>query len=128
MTWFAVYKISNGRLRSVGTVVADPLPAGLAKKDFGATRPEGDWNTTTLEFDPYPPRRRYTVVALLRRFTRSERNAFRASTDSAVSDFLFLLQLDDDLDADDPGLSKAIDMLESKGIIGPGRAAEIRGE
>ena len=127
MNWFAVYRISDGQLISVGTVIADPLPAGIASKDFGTTRPEGSWNETTLEFDPYPLRRRYTVVALLRRFTRTERNAFRASTDSAVSDFLFLLQLDDEVDADDPALSNAIDMLETKGIIGQGRADEIRG-
>jgi len=127
MTWFAVYETATSRLRSVGTEIPSPLPVGLSSKDVGTTRPDGVWNTSTQSFDPRPPRRQFTVLALLRRFTRAERNAFRASADAAVSDFLFLLTLDDDVNVDDPALGNALDMLETKGILGPGRSDEIKG-
>ena len=32
--WFAIYQTSDGTLISLATVVADPLPAGLAKKQI----------------------------------------------------------------------------------------------
>jgi hypothetical protein len=54
--WFAVYQESDGKLISVGTVLADPLRPGLAKKNLGATRPEGGiWNPSMLQFTPSPP-------------------------------------------------------------------------
>ncbi len=55
--WFAVYQESDGRLISVGTVVADPLPAGLGKKLIGPTRDATlIWNESTLVFDPAVPK------------------------------------------------------------------------
>ena len=54
--WFAVYQESDGKLVSLGTVVSDLGGRGLAKKNLGATRPEGGvWNPSTLIFDPAPP-------------------------------------------------------------------------
>ena len=55
--WQAVYRLSTGELISLGTVIADPLPRGMATVDLGATRPEGriTWNPRSLRFDPSPP-------------------------------------------------------------------------
>lgn len=56
MTWFAVYEIATGRLKSVATVVADPLPPGLAKKNLGANLPPDTemWDESTLTYVPRP--------------------------------------------------------------------------
>ena len=56
MTWFAIYEIDAGRLRSVGSIVTSPLGAGLASKNLGDTRPSDDlmWDEATLTFVPRP--------------------------------------------------------------------------
>ncbi len=54
--WFAVYQESDGELVSVGTVLADPLRAGLAIKRISGPPGREVWNPTTLVFDPLPPR------------------------------------------------------------------------
>ncbi|KKK57792.1 hypothetical protein LCGC14_3050920 [marine sediment metagenome] len=56
MTWFALYETATGRLTSVGTVVTDPLPPGLTKKNLGANRPPDTemWDEVTKEFIPRP--------------------------------------------------------------------------
>ena len=53
--WQAVYRVSDGAIVSVGTVIADPLPRGLAKKPIAGPPGHVDWNPTTLEFDSRPP-------------------------------------------------------------------------
>ena len=58
MTWFAVHETATGRLVSVATIVADPLPPGLAKKNLGENRPpdNDEWDETTTSFVPSPPK------------------------------------------------------------------------
>lgn len=53
--WFAVHRIDDGELISVGTLIASPLRSGLAAINLGTRPPAGLWNTTTLQFDPKPP-------------------------------------------------------------------------
>ena len=52
MTWFAVHEIATGRLESVGTIIVDPLPPGLATKNLGANRPPDDemWDESSLTY------------------------------------------------------------------------------
>ncbi|MGE4163853.1 MAG: hypothetical protein AB7G23_19165 [Vicinamibacterales bacterium] len=55
MTWFGVYREDTGDLVSLGTVVANPLPAGLAAQDLGATRPDladAEWDPTLRAMKP----------------------------------------------------------------------------
>lgn len=68
MTWYAVYEKSTGKLTSVGTVVADPMPAELEAKQLTG-RPTGNvvWNKTNLEFEAGP-----TVKQAWERFTEDE--------------------------------------------------------
>ena len=58
MTWFAVHEIATGRLVSMATVVADPLPPGLTKKNLGAGKPPDTemWDEATTSFVPRPPK------------------------------------------------------------------------
>lgn len=127
MTWFAVYRISDSKLQSIGTEVADPLPDGLAVKDMGKVRPKGNWNESTLSFDPKPIRRVYSISEFANRFTRQERINFRTSSNPNVQDLFFLMFLSEEIDVHDPDISQGLDSLETFNVIINGRAAEIRG-
>lgn len=54
-TWFAVYNKEDGTLVSVGTVLADPMPDGLAAIEI-ESRPTvpSFWNPKALRFEPKP--------------------------------------------------------------------------
>ena len=96
MTWHAVYRISDGQLASVGEVIADPLPAGLAsveiyEPDF-ATH---EWDSASLGFVP----KQVNTVSICdafdfyRAFTPAERIGIRmlAKTDPIAEDFVHTL-------------------------------------
>jgi hypothetical protein len=51
-TWYAVYQTLTGELYSVGSIVANPLPAGLSSTPVGNSQPNGVWNLLTRSFDP----------------------------------------------------------------------------
>lgn len=55
MTWTALYQDATGRLLSVGTVVADQLPAGTVAVVL-AEKPRRDqmWDSATRSFVPRP--------------------------------------------------------------------------
>lgn len=82
--WYAIYETATGRIVSLGTSVASPLPAGLAAKEVGATRPTGDWDPVTLAFVasvPVAPRA-IDPIEFMRRFTMQEEAAIRAAAKS----------------------------------------------
>lgn len=59
MPFWVVHRVSDGTVDgggSIGTVVADPLPDGWAKKEFPGdiNDPRGPWNPANLDFDPPP--------------------------------------------------------------------------
>lgn len=71
MTWFGVYREDTGDLVSLGTVVADPLPAGFAVRDLGAARPDlatDEWDPATRAMKrrtrpPEPPGLVHRIIA-----------------------------------------------------------------
>lgn len=54
MAYWAVYKTASKELVSTGSVVASPLPAGLAAKDIGTDPGDALWDAATLAFVPRP--------------------------------------------------------------------------
>ena len=54
--WYAIYNTADGELRSMATVVVDPLPAGLSKKQIRVAPPFTVWDAATLDWVPRPPR------------------------------------------------------------------------
>ena len=54
MSMICVYRISDGSAVSFGTVIANPLPAGMASKDVGDTTGKV-WDPATLTMIPAPP-------------------------------------------------------------------------
>ena len=53
--WYAVYEVAIGRLVSEGTVVATPLPPGLAFKAISRPDDSTVWNPTSLDYIQKPP-------------------------------------------------------------------------
>ena len=129
MTWFAVYETVTGRLRSSGSVVADPLPEGLALKKF-AERPTGfDWNEKTLDFDvPVPsPSRRVTALEFMELFTASERIAIRRAGDPILDDFLDMVRVAGTINLDSDVVQQGLGYLVKQGHVSEKRAVEIGG-
>lgn len=131
MTWFAVYRIADGALMSVGTVVADDATLaakGFAKLDLGASRPEGVWNPASLAFDPPPPApRTLTPSTFKQRFTLAERTAIRAAgaTDMVIADYLDILATARDVDLNDANVVAGLDYMVGQALITASRKDEI---
>lgn len=131
MTWFAVYETSTGALVSVGTVVADPLPAGLSSVSLGLTRPSGVWNPATHAFDPAPiTKGTISRRDFWRRFTLAEREALhnvRLTGTAARKNKIeaFLDYISDGVDLDDAAVVSVVQAMETFGILAAGRAAQI---
>jgi hypothetical protein len=131
MAWFAVYRVSDGALVSVGTVVADPLPAGIASKNVGLARPEGLWNPATLNFDaPIPRKGTLTRRDFWKRFTEAERESLHnvrlTGTQLRKNKIeAFLYYIADGVDLDDVYVIATVQGMENFGILAAGRAAVI---
>jgi len=90
--------------------------------------PAGLWDTSSLEFGPYPEKRVITKFAFLKRFTFPELVAIKDATytDSEVSTCETLLMAAGDVDLDEPLLPYCLGVYVSKGLLAAGRPDEIR--
>jgi len=136
MAWYAVYKIGDGELQSVGQSVASAND--LSAKGFSSIElldrpnPSG-WNTATLVFDPVPVARKpLSVESFYDLFTDDEFDnivAARTGTDlliaKKVNSFITRLNAISDVSLDSQRVIDGINLLETAGLIGVGRAAEI---
>jgi hypothetical protein len=125
--WLAVYKQATGELVSLGTVAADPLPAGMASKDVGESRPSGAWNAATLAFEPVSMPKTWTGYEFLKRLMLAERTAARelAKTDAIAQDFMHLLDRSGEVRQDNQDVLAGLNYLASKGVLAQGRPQEI---
>ena len=127
MTWYAIYRIDNGRLRSQGSTPAEKTAAqlreeGLEQKKFGGGRPVNGWNAETKDYDiPPPPKRKeiVTVSKFLGGLTREQRKAMRAAraNDEIVEDFLDMMQMSGVVDPNNEDTAEAIKRMKSLGVI-----------
>ena len=130
MTWHAVYDVATGDLRSSGSVVADPLPGGLAVKAFPATPAPGfTWNPMTLDWDTpiQTPAAAISAVEFMQSFTAEERMAIRGAGDPILDDFLDLVRVAGTIRLDNPLVAQGLGYLVQTGILTAKRAAEIGG-
>ncbi len=134
MPWFAVYSSITGRLVSTGTVVdksdADLAAEGLAKKTlaFNPQVPTKRWNEASRDFDDVvPPKDKLDGGTFLRRFTVAEReDIFNAArTAKKLHAFIEMVKVAGVVDPNDPDMIAAVNRMETAGLIGPGRAAEV---
>ncbi len=57
MPYFAIYETATGRLRSLGTVLADPMPPEFTVVDIGSAPADNTmWDEATRTFIPRPPK------------------------------------------------------------------------
>ena len=55
--WYAVYETATGRLASIGSVLANPLPTGMTALPLAAEPTSADmWDEATRTFIPRPPK------------------------------------------------------------------------
>jgi hypothetical protein len=126
--WHAIYNSATGALVSIGTVLADPLPAGLVALDVGETMPDGDWSSATLSFvarSTLPET--WTKYEFKQRMTAAERVAVRAAaaSNAVVADFMDLLDSSGAVVRANPNVLAGLNYLESIAVLATGRAAEI---
>jgi len=126
--WYAIHDAA-GKLVSTGTVIADPLPAGLTAVPVGETQPTGDWNPATRSFDaPKVSKPALPVIDFLRRFHMVNEEApirAAAATDPVIATFLGRLNVISEVRLDNAETIMGVQYLASKGLIAPGRVAEI---
>ena len=94
-----------------------------------AVLPEYRWkhDPTTGTFSPPVPQDINPITSkdFYLRLTGPEREAFIVSADSKVKQFAYWLTLSGDVDLTEAKIITATNYLESSGIIGAGRAAQI---
>lgn len=139
--WFAIYATIDGGLRSVGTVVAAPLPTGLASTALDAAtnakldaqQSPGVWNTVTHVFDAGPVL--HSILTLRQfwdRWTAAEREALKnleltgtQTQKNKLGAFKDYVHDAGAVDCNDPYIQTSVNLAESSGIIAAGRAAVI---
>lgn len=134
MTWFAVWQTASGDLVSVGTVVASPLPAGLSTTDLGANPPSGVWNKVTHVFEASTLKASLPFKLFLQRFTQTESEALQnllatgtQAQKNKLNAFIEYCKADSAVDLNDAYVVASVNLMESAGIIGAGRATVILG-
>ena len=87
----------------------------------------GVWNTSTLQFDPYPEPRIVEVKDFMERFTDQEKEDLveAAKTIKKANTFIKILPMLGVADLDSTFITTAVNGMEQAGIIGVGRAAVI---
>lgn len=138
MTWYAVYRISDGKLISTTTTEPDEtLPAHLAYVDVGEDTPSGTWNTSTLTFDPPAPRRTLPVLDFVNRFTGPEAlDAFgtdlatvtNVNRNKRIRGFRWYLNAIDDVDLDHNFTNAGMESFVTQGWLTEARKLEILGD
>jgi hypothetical protein len=144
---FGLYEIAGGRLLSVGTVLADPLPDGTATRalpEGGVAFSSHDWDAAAADWVPHVATAdtRLTVLQFKGRFTQAERDLIEIATvehpDRTVRARLRMLDKDLEsvaekiVDRRDARTQIGIGMLaqitfEGVALLEPGRVAEIIG-
>jgi hypothetical protein len=74
-----------------------------------------------------PESRLLTKLEYLRLFTQEERIAIKtvAKSNVVLEDYLYMLELAQEISLDDPDTIAAVNMLEAAGLLAAGRAAEV---
>lgn len=135
MAYYAVYETSTGILKSQGSVIANPLPAGFTAIDI--VNPPADntiWDTVTHTFVPKPSPRILLKVDFIQRFSLAERKemfgfnfgtTYTAAQQKNLASFMRYLDFLDRIPLDDSGIQQGVNYLETVGILAAGRAAQV---
>jgi hypothetical protein len=143
MTWYAVYRQSNGELFSIGTVLAPSEVLeqnGLIAMDVGDQNPSDMiWDKVNKKFAARPSRKKLVTKAeFVELFSETEWELFStyptstrgtAATRQSVGGILEMFRQLDVIDMNNPRIQSSITKLSTvqSAPITPARAAEIIG-
>lgn len=124
--WYAIYDTTTRELRSVGTVIAQPLPDGLSSKSY-ATMQSGHWNPATLDFEEVVEPAVLLPEDFMGLFTFAEEAAIRAvaKIDVDMETFLARAQRARKVAMNHPDTVNGVGYCVAKGCITAQRAGEI---
>ncbi len=126
---FFVYRTSDGVLVSIGSTVADPLPAGLAAIERPAMTATEQWDATARDVVPrtVAPVRTIDKSEFLRRLTLTSLAAIlaREGSDPLVAALRLWIDNVTRVDLDTVEVQQGIGYLQSIGVITATHAAAI---
>lgn len=127
--WYAVFHANTGQLLSVGTVVADPLPDGLASVAVGESRPAGDWDAQSHQFvqptpEPPPTASLIDVGPFFDRFNGAKWSIL-ASIDPLVQAMVRDVQARAYVDLSRADVAQGVGLLVSKSLITQAEATAV---
>lgn len=125
--WYAIYNTATGALVSSGTVIANPLPDGLASVECGQSQPAGEWDAATLTFLEPVELIVLSPQDFMGRFTVAEETAIRnrAMTDANMVTFLARVERARTVTLSHPDTIAGMNYCVSFGLITTERKAEI---
>jgi len=129
--WYAIYKIDTGELCSIGSVVADVLPVGMASVDLGADKPDLEaleWNVQSKSFSPKVVTEKIiTREEFIDRFTNEEfENILELSiSNKSIAGLVKKLDYKGSVNLASEKTIAGINALEAAGILAVGRAAVV---
>ena len=122
---FVLYEISTGRAHSQSSEpFENPDPS---KYDISETQLSGIWNEVTHDFEPRPIDKRKSLGDFIMLFTEQERDDLIEATKyiKKAATFVEVIQLIGQADLNSDFIIDSVNMMESAGIIGLGRAGVI---
>lgn len=120
---YMLYEIATGRPLSQSTAEPQNVSAGRAYKEVSDFI--GTWDESTLEFKPLPEQRVIDKLDFLELFSDAELESIITHSNAKVKVFIKKLDLAVTIDLKSDRMITALNGMESLGIIGVGRAAEI---
>ncbi len=128
--WYMIYNTATGLPLSDCSAEPVNLPSGQSYVQTSLTtdRPSGVWDPATRSFQPVSPQPVYlTMREYLNRFTDVEYLSIleAAKTDAVLNAAYARLNLLKEVKINGERTIAIVSKLETDGIIGPGRAAEV---
>ena len=129
MSWYVVYDMASGAIRSSGSSVAASLPAGLATKTYAQPPADGMvWDASTLDYvaGPTPPKK-ISKLDFLGLLTQAELEAINAATatDGKVAVFMEFFRAANSIDMSSPVMAQSLGYFEMVGLLAAGRSQVI---
>lgn len=123
--WYILVEDSTGRNISESSAPIVNPKAGLVVVESN-TR-EGAWNPTTRIFDPIELHRVVSLQYFIFLFTEDEREAIhvKAKTNDKAAEFVETLKILQSVDLDSDYIIGRVNLMETAGVVGQGRAAVI---
>lgn len=134
---YVIYNVSTGAdvsRTALLSAIADPLPAGLSFKQVADPSPFFIWNPATLDFVAPPAPRVISKTEFVDRLTVAEHRSFfgaahgslvNGQKQNVVSFMMYLMVLGDTVNLDGPSIVTGVNYLQTVGVLGAGRAAQV---